>query len=69
MRYPDKGCLPTSFRADNPRPRERQKASPTGDAMKDGYTRGARRDPYGAPGDFAAADDLDRYDSISVNDA
>lgn len=76
MRGYGDGCLPSHARAKDPRPVERVKAAPSGDAAKDGYTRHARRAPWGAPGDFASASEITRYDdmmdkypSLDVDDA
>ena len=55
------GNLPAYIEADDPRPVVREKYKPNGNAAVDGFTRHARRAPYGAPGDFTSAEDADRY--------
>ena len=64
MRGDRDGCLPSHIKARDPRPVEREKAKPSGDAAKDGYTRYSRRAPWGAPGDFASETEIQRYDDM-----
>lgn len=71
------GFLPSYIKATDPRPVKREKAKPTGNAAKDGYTRYSRRAPWGAPGDFASPSAIkewedfeEKYPPMSeVNDA
>ncbi len=58
--------LPTSFKLKDPRPVEREKAEPTGNAAKDGYTRHARRRPKGVPGDFMDPGEREKYDELTA---